>query len=130
MAKLSEKVGKIIENEEISVFQMEKTIGASKGVLSKFLASGTDIQSKWVIKIAEKYPKYSAEWLLRDIEPMIINTEQSFSFSNSGAGAMVNGVNNGTVQKNEGDCQECALLKAKDETIAAQKVTIEALSKR
>lgn len=131
MGNLSEKVGKIIELEKISVFQMEKTIGASKGVLNKFLTSGTDIQARWIVKIAEKYPNYSAEWLLRDSGPMVITGEQNITFQdNAGSGAMVNGVNNGTVSKQEGSCDSCALLKAKDETIAAQRIAIEALNRR
>ena len=131
MGNLSEKVGKIIELENISVFQMEKTIGASKGVLNKFLTSGTDIQARWIVKIAEKYPNYSAEWLLRDSGPMVITGEQNITFQdNAGSGAMVNGVNNGTVSKQEGSCDDCALLKAKDETIAAQRIAIEALNRR
>lgn len=43
---------------------MEKVIGASKGVLSRAINNGTDIQSKWIQIIVENYPHYSAEWLL------------------------------------------------------------------
>ncbi len=43
---------------------MERMIGASKGVLSRAIANGTDIQSKWLMSIVENYPKYSGDWLL------------------------------------------------------------------
>ena len=43
---------------------MEKSIGASKGVLSRAITNGTDIQSKWIELLVENYPHYSAEWLL------------------------------------------------------------------
>lgn len=43
---------------------MERIIGASKGVLSRAIANGTDIQSKWLMSIVENYPKYSGDWLL------------------------------------------------------------------
>ena len=43
---------------------MERSIGASKGVLSRAIANGTDIQAKWIEAIVENYPQYSEEWLL------------------------------------------------------------------
>ena len=43
---------------------MEKAIGASKGVLSRAINNGTDIQSNWIQIIVENYPHYSADWLL------------------------------------------------------------------
>lgn len=129
MATIKEKILSFCESQGIKKSRIAQRIDVSEtNFIGKNLQSS--IGSDAIVKFLTEFPEVSAEWLLRDKEPMIINTEQSFSFSNSGAGAMVNGVNNGTVQKNEGDCQECALLKAKDETIAAQKVTIEALSKR
>ena len=43
---------------------LEKIIGASKGVLSRAISNGTDIQTKWIQLIVENYPHYSADWLL------------------------------------------------------------------
>lgn len=43
---------------------MEKSIGASKGVLSRAIANGTDIQSKWIQILVDNYPIYSTDWLL------------------------------------------------------------------
>ena len=43
---------------------MEKSIGASKGVLSRAIANGTDIQSKWIQILVDNYPTYSTDWLL------------------------------------------------------------------
>lgn len=127
MVNLAEKVAKIISNEGISVNAMEKLIGASKGVLGKFLNqdAGTDIQSKWLLMIAEKFPQYSAEWLVRDADPMIRVSEQN----------TVNGINNGHVGSTYGaenqqtkpvSCDACDLLAAKNQIIAAQQGTIEA----
>ncbi|ULT28765.1 hypothetical protein KUH03_21230 [Sphingobacterium sp. E70] len=44
---------------------LEASIGASKGVFTRALANNTDVQAKWLVNLAEKYPKYSSEWLLR-----------------------------------------------------------------
>lgn len=52
---------------------MEKAIGASKGVLSRAISNGTDIQSKWIQIIVENYPHYSAEWLLTGRGEMLKN---------------------------------------------------------
>lgn len=48
----------------MTIGAMERSIGASKGVLSRAISNGTDIQSKWIQIIAENYPIYSPEWLL------------------------------------------------------------------
>lgn len=50
---------------------MERSIGASKGVLSRAIANGTDIQSKWLEAIVENYPLYSGDWLLTGKGEMI-----------------------------------------------------------
>ena len=58
------RISQIAENEGITITALEKSIGASKGVLSRALAKGSDIQSKWVQSIVDNYHQYSAEWLL------------------------------------------------------------------
>ncbi len=50
--------------EGITIGALEKTIGASKGVLSRAFQKGTDIQAKWLEKIVENYPQYSLDWLV------------------------------------------------------------------
>lgn len=61
---LLSRIELIAKLEEGSVTAFEKRINASKGVISRAIAKGTDIQSKWIQVIAENYPHYSAEWLL------------------------------------------------------------------
>lgn len=58
------QISKIAACEGISIGAMEKKIGASKGVLARAIVNKTDIQAKWLQKIVENYPQYSAEWLL------------------------------------------------------------------
>ncbi len=55
---------RISENEDIKISQLEKKIGASKGVLSRALSNNSDIQSKWLLSLIENYPQYNIEWLL------------------------------------------------------------------
>jgi len=64
MNPILERIRKIVEHENISFSALEASIGASKGVFSKALANGTDIQSKWLVNLSENYPQYSSEWLL------------------------------------------------------------------
>lgn len=61
----------IAENEKISITGLEKTIGASKGVLSRAISKGTDIQAKWLFALVDNYPQYSAEWILTGRGPML-----------------------------------------------------------
>lgn len=64
MAKILENIVKIAELEGITIGALERSIGASKGVLSRAIGNGTDIQAKWLVEIVENYPRYSADWLL------------------------------------------------------------------
>ena len=64
MKNILSRIEKIADSEGITITALERKIGASKGVLSRAVANGTDIQSKWVQLIVENYPLYSANWLL------------------------------------------------------------------
>ncbi|MBF4519434.1 hypothetical protein IRZ71_24080 [Flavobacterium sp. ANB] len=68
---LLENIKILAENENISISKLEKEIGSSQAVLSRAIAKNTDIQAKWVLKIAEKYPQYSCDWLLKKEGPML-----------------------------------------------------------
>lgn len=71
MNKILPRIESIANNEGITIGALERKIGASKGVLSRAIANGTDIQSKWIQAIVENYPRYSAEWLLAGKGEMI-----------------------------------------------------------
>lgn len=64
METILQRIEKIAINEGIKITTFEKVIGASKGVLSRAINNGTDIQSKWLQMIVENYPLYSEAWLL------------------------------------------------------------------
>ena len=64
MSSILKRIKAIADYENISLTALEASIGASKGVFSRALANGTDIQSKWLVKLIENYPQYSSEWLL------------------------------------------------------------------
>ncbi|MFC6102968.1 hypothetical protein [Olivibacter domesticus] len=64
MSFILKRIKEIADQEGISVTALEASIGASKGVFSRALANSTDIQSKWLVKIAENYPQYSPDWLI------------------------------------------------------------------
>jgi phage repressor protein C with HTH and peptisase S24 domain len=71
MGKILSRVQEIANNESITLTALERTIGASKGVISRAINNGTDIQSKWIELIVENYPLYSTEWLITGNGPMI-----------------------------------------------------------
>ena len=64
MSTILSRIQEIINSENITVGALERQIGASKGVLSRAINNGTDIQSKWLQILVENYPQYSAQWLL------------------------------------------------------------------
>lgn len=73
MCKILPRIKQIALNEGITIGALERRIGASKGVLSRAIANGTDIQAKWLEAIVENYPQYSAQWLMTGHGEMINN---------------------------------------------------------
>lgn len=71
MSKILTRIQAIAINEGITIGALERSIGASKGVLSRAINNGTDIQSKWLQILVDNYPQYSTEWLLTGKEPML-----------------------------------------------------------
>lgn len=77
MAKILDNIRKLAEKECITIGAIERKIGASKGVLSRAITNGTDIQAKWITAIVENYPYVSADWLLTGKGEMITSSESS-----------------------------------------------------
>ena len=50
---------KVAASEGLKIGTLEKSIGASKGVLSRAIKNGTDVQSKWLLALIKKYPNYN-----------------------------------------------------------------------
>lgn len=71
MGNILYRIQEIARQEGITIGALERNIGASKGVLSRAITNGTDIQSKWIGIIVENYPKYSTRWLLTGEGPML-----------------------------------------------------------
>jgi phage repressor protein C with HTH and peptisase S24 domain len=71
MSDILLRIQEISKNEGINITSFEKKIGASKGVLSRAIKQGTDIQTKWLKAIVENFPQYSADWLLTGEGKMI-----------------------------------------------------------
>lgn len=64
MCKILSRIKVLADAEGVSIGTIERAIGASRGVISKAISKGTDIQSKWLELICERFPKYSPVWLL------------------------------------------------------------------
>ena len=77
MAKILDNIRKLAEKEGITIGAIERKIGASKGVLSRAMTNGTDIQAKWITAIVENYPYVSADWLLTGKGEMLNSSKSS-----------------------------------------------------
>ena len=64
MAKILDNISILAEKEGVTIGALERQIGASKGVLSRAIANGTDIQAKWIQAIVENYPQIF--WLVEN----------------------------------------------------------------
>ncbi|WP_051960103.1 hypothetical protein [Sphingobacterium sp. ML3W] len=116
MSSILKRIKLVADHEGRSVSAFEATIGASKGVFTRALTNGTDIQSKWLISLMENYPDYSAEWLLRGegemLKPKPIVVEGSETYLN----AELDGVSN-------------AVIHALQQVVSTQNVTIKSQEK-
>ncbi len=74
MCKILSRIKIIADSEGITIGAIERAIGASRGVISKAISKGTDIQSKWLELICENFPTYSPIWLLTGEGSMLRNT--------------------------------------------------------
>lgn len=79
MANILSRIEEIAKNEGLTITSFERSIGASKGVLSRAINNGTDIQSKWIQIIVENYPQYSTDWLLTGRGEMLLSQAPSSS---------------------------------------------------
>ncbi len=54
----------LIDSENISTRAFEQSIGASNGLIRRAILNNTDIQSKWISIIVDKYPHINLYWLI------------------------------------------------------------------
>lgn len=73
MGSILSRIQELAINEGITIGALERKIGASKGVLSRAINNGTDIQAKWLTILVENYPNYSPSWILTGKGNMIIS---------------------------------------------------------
>ena len=59
-----DRIKEIAEDCDMTLTEMERVIGASKGVLTRAASKGTNIQLRWLEAIAEKFPAWNAEWII------------------------------------------------------------------
>lgn len=59
-----DRIKEIIKHNQTNISAFERSIGTSEGVIRRALKNGTDIQGKWLVKIAERYPEINTTWLL------------------------------------------------------------------
>jgi hypothetical protein len=73
METIISRIKELSIKEGVTISSIEKKIGASKGVLSRAIKNGSDIQAKWLQSIVDNYPDYSSYWLLTGKGNMILN---------------------------------------------------------
>lgn len=66
-----ERIEQFVEYLGISVRAFEQKIGASNGLIRKAITNKSDIQSKWISIIVDRFPQINTEWLLIGKGPML-----------------------------------------------------------
>lgn len=65
MEAITERLKKIMENNELSSSQMADRIGVQRSAISHVLSGRNKPSLDFVIKVLESFPNVSSEWLLR-----------------------------------------------------------------
>lgn len=118
MGNILSRIQEIAANEGITINAFERSIGASKGVLSRALKSGTDIQSKWLCTIVDNYPQYSPSWLLTGVGPMLLDVAPPAQVSSvNSAVAMHNTITNESAGGESSVSQELKMAQQKIEAL-------------
>lgn len=125
MSAILSRIKELSINEGITIGHLEKQIGASKGVLSRAIQNGSDIQAKWLQIIVENYPNYSSTWLLTGKGEMI-NDEKISEPSNDWSWKEEHPAKGSRdyAYKGTSECSEC---KVKEQRIADLLETISTL---
>lgn len=71
------RIKKIANHLGMSIGALERAIGSSKGVLSRPLKKGSDIQTKWLTNLIENYPQFNANWILTGSGDMLFPLPQT-----------------------------------------------------
>lgn len=125
MSTILSRIKELSINEGITIGYLEKKIGASKGVLSRAIQHGSDIQAKWLQIIVENYPNYSSSWLLTGKGEMIIS--ETISEPNSLWSWKEDRLDNSTYKRGYNSTKECSECEKKEERIADLLETISSL---
>lgn len=124
MGTILSRIQDLAQHEGITIGALERSIGASKGVLSRAINNNTDIQSKWLHAIVENYPQYSGEWLLSGRGYMLYKQESSEQSSSSARSGDVEAFLSHMAGKDETimkQAKEIGRLEAEVELITAER---------
>lgn len=124
MSSLMKRIKVLADNEGMSVTAFEAAIGASKGVFSRALANGTDIQSKWLLNVVENYPQYSTDWLLTGKGEMLQAANKIDERMETYLNAELEGVSNAVIHSMQ------RVISSQEVTIKSQEKTIISLEKQ
>lgn len=70
METILDRIIKIAEKEGMSLTALERQLDTGKGTLTKAVKNNSDLNSKWLEKIAENFPQYDPRWILSGELPM------------------------------------------------------------
>ncbi|HEX9513650.1 MAG TPA: hypothetical protein VF939_24330 [Puia sp.] len=74
MASIVQRIKEFADAKNLSIRQIEGSIGASNGTIGKALKGGTDIQASWLEKIVASNPDLNPVWLLTGKGPILLET--------------------------------------------------------
>jgi repressor LexA len=86
METIFDRIKHFAETMHLSIRKLESIIGASNGVISNAIKNNTDINSKWLSRIADNFRQINLEWLITGKGEMLKTTvEKSMALIQRGS---------------------------------------------
>jgi hypothetical protein len=77
MSKILTRINQFAESQGLSIREIERSIGATNGVISGAIKNNREIGSDKLENFLQAFPNVSAEWLLRGVGEMLTQSEDS-----------------------------------------------------
>ena len=77
MSKILTRINQFAESQGLSIREIERSIGATNGVISGAIKNNREIGSDKLENFLQAFSNVSAEWLLRGIGEMLTQSEDS-----------------------------------------------------
>jgi len=118
-----DRLDKFIKSQGLSIRAFEHSISASDGMIRRAISNNTDIQSKWLCAIADKYHDLNIDWLLTGQGSML---KESLMSDHPPGDTMLYNMYKESLDKIEKQAQEIGALRKENQLLEKENSILKA----